>query len=71
MRLQIRIEIAGCLDRPARKKATSGLAAGRRQWPNGCMTTFHDPKPSSSFCATGLSGGAAQVSYMLSHYGLK
>jgi hypothetical protein len=32
---------------------------------------FYEPLPSAAFCATGQSGGAAQVSYMLSHYGLK
>ena len=32
---------------------------------------LHEPATSSAFCATGNSGGAAQVSYMLSHYGLK
>jgi hypothetical protein len=32
---------------------------------------LHQPTPSTAFCATGNSGGASQVSYMLSHYGLK
>ncbi len=32
---------------------------------------LYEPTASSAFCATGHSGGAAQVSYMLSHYGLK
>jgi hypothetical protein len=31
---------------------------------------LHEPA-TGAFCATGNSGGAAQVSYMLSHYGLK
>ena len=33
--------------------------------------TLHQPGASSAFCATGHSGGAAQVAYMLSHYGLE
>lgn len=32
---------------------------------------LHEPAPSGAFCATGQSGGASQVSYMLSHYGLE
>jgi hypothetical protein len=32
---------------------------------------LHEPATATAFCATGNSGGAAQVSYMLSHYGLK
>jgi hypothetical protein len=32
--------------------------------------TLHERGASSAFCATGHSGGAAQVAYMLSHYGL-
>ena len=32
---------------------------------------LHEQGPSTAFCATGHSGGAAQVSYMLSHYGLE
>lgn len=32
--------------------------------------TLHKGGASSAFCATGHSGGAAQVAYMLSHYGL-
>ena len=32
---------------------------------------LHQSTPSMAFCATGNSGGASQVSYMLSHYGLK
>jgi len=31
---------------------------------------FQADQPDCAFCATGNSGGAAQVSYMLSHYGL-
>jgi hypothetical protein len=31
---------------------------------------LHDQGPTTAFCATGNSGGSAQVSYMLSHYGL-
>jgi hypothetical protein len=31
---------------------------------------LHEPAESRAFCATGHSGGAAQVAYMLSHYGL-
>ena len=31
----------------------------------------HPPSESAAMCATGHSGGAAQVSYMLSHYGLE
>jgi hypothetical protein len=31
---------------------------------------LHKPADSGAFCATGHSGGAAQVAYMLSHYGL-
>jgi hypothetical protein len=31
---------------------------------------LHEPAASRAFCATGHSGGAAQVAYMLSHYGL-
>ena len=31
---------------------------------------LYEQRPSTAFCATGHSGGAAQVSYMLSHYGL-
>ena len=31
---------------------------------------LHEPSDSRAFCATGHSGGAAQVAYMLSHYGL-
>jgi hypothetical protein len=30
-----------------------------------------EQRPSAAFCATGHSGGAAQVSYLLSHYGLE
>jgi hypothetical protein len=33
--------------------------------------TLHQRSASTAFCATGHSGGAAQVSYMLSHYGLE
>jgi hypothetical protein len=33
--------------------------------------TLYQRTASSAFCATGHSGGAAQVSYMLSHYGLE
>ena len=32
---------------------------------------LYEQRPSTAFCATGHSGGAAQVSYMLSHYGLE
>jgi hypothetical protein len=32
---------------------------------------LHEPSPSAAFCATGNSGGASQISYMLSHYGLE
>ena len=32
---------------------------------------LHQPSSSTPFCATGNSGGASQVSYMLSHYGLE
>jgi hypothetical protein len=32
---------------------------------------LHEPSPAAAFCATGQSGGASQVSYMLSHYGLE
>jgi hypothetical protein len=32
---------------------------------------LHEPASSTAFCATGQSGGASQVSYMLSHYGLE
>jgi hypothetical protein len=32
---------------------------------------LHRPGPTSAFCATGHSGGAAQVAYMLSHHGLE
>ena len=32
---------------------------------------LHTPSESTAMCATGHSGGAAQVSYMLSHYGLE
>jgi hypothetical protein len=31
---------------------------------------LHEPSETRAFCATGHSGGAAQVAYMLSHYGL-
>jgi len=31
---------------------------------------LHEPDEARAFCATGHSGGAAQVAYMLSHYGL-
>ncbi|HXF04718.1 MAG TPA: hypothetical protein VNM72_04800 [Blastocatellia bacterium] len=31
---------------------------------------LHDRGPTTAFCATGNSGGAAQASFMLSHYGL-
>ena len=33
--------------------------------------TLHPGAASTAFCATGHSGGAAQVAYMLSHYGLE
>jgi len=33
--------------------------------------TLHQRGASTAFCATGHSGGAAQVAYMLSHYGLE
>jgi hypothetical protein len=33
--------------------------------------TLHERVASKAFCATGHSGGAAQVAYMLSHYGLE
>jgi len=32
---------------------------------------LYEQGPSGAFCATGHSGGAAQVSYLLSHYGLE
>jgi len=32
---------------------------------------LHQATKSTAFCATGNSGGASQVAYMLSHYGLK
>jgi hypothetical protein len=32
---------------------------------------LYEAAPSTAFCATGNSGGADQISYMLSHYGLK
>ena len=32
---------------------------------------LHQPGPTAAFCATGHSGGAAQVAYMLSHHGLE
>jgi hypothetical protein len=32
---------------------------------------LHEQRPTAAFCATGHSGGAAQVSYLLTHYGLK
>jgi hypothetical protein len=32
---------------------------------------LHEPDEAGAFCATGHSGGASQVAYMLSHYGLE
>jgi hypothetical protein len=37
---------------------------------NWVYHSLHDQGEDTAFCATGNSGGSAQVSYMLSHYGL-
>ena len=32
---------------------------------------LHETEPAAAYCAAGNSGGAAQISYMLTHYGLE
>jgi hypothetical protein len=56
---------------PGREEGHARLACRPATVARWVHDHLHEPSPSAAFCATGQSGGASQVSYMLSHYGLE
>lgn len=56
---------------PGKKEGHVRLACRPATVARWVFDHLHDRSPSTAFCASGHSGGSAQVSYMLSHYGLE
>jgi len=56
---------------PGQKEGHARLACRPATAARWVYDNLHEGASTAPFCATGHSGGAAQVSYMLSHYGLE